>query len=131
MIFNQDSKVVDHSDWHSYFSDEVVTRLNMAANGVFVVAGQQAEPQRNWNAEKKQYDDTVVAYGYWLTQNFVDKKTGQIYCQNPVLVVVDGPEVQLKFGQHVKLSGLLGYYSRRRRSYSFRADEVKAVPGND
>lgn len=128
MIFSQNSKTNVQSDWHNYFSTEVVTRLNMAPDGDFISCGQLPEPQRRWDQEAKAYvDDDVVAYGYWVCQRYVDEESGEIFRQNPILVIVEGEEQKIQFGEKVRFSGLAGYYSRKKRSYSFRADSVEAV----
>lgn len=127
MIFNQNSKAVDRSDWHSYYTSEVVSRLNMDGNGEFVFCGQKPEPRQSWNSDTSKYDGSIIGYGYWVSQNYVDEETGQLYQQNPVLVVVDGDEIKAKFGDKVKFIGLGGYYSRKKHSYSFKADSMKVI----
>lgn len=128
MIFNNENKQkAGINDWHAYYSADVVTRLNMAVDGDFLFCGQKAEPQRKWSKESKSYDDEVTGYGYWVCQNYVDEETGQLYQQNPILVVIDGYDRKLNFGDRLRFDGLAGYYSRKKRSYSFRADSVEAI----
>lgn len=126
MIYSAQKKTRTN-DWHDYYSADVVARLNMNTNGEFLICGQQAEPQRTWDKESKSYEGEVTGYGYWVCQRYVDEETGQLYQQNPILVIVDGQDRQLNFGDQVHFDGLAGYYSRKKRSYFFRANSVEVV----
>ncbi|WP_283586952.1 hypothetical protein [Limosilactobacillus vaginalis] len=128
MIFNQNNQSSSKvSDWHTYYSEDVIARLNMIASGDFIYSGQAAEERRAWNEDTNRYDASITGYGYWVTQNFVDESTGELFKQNPILVVVDGDEIKAKFGDKVKFIGLGGYYSRKKHSYSFKADSMKVI----
>lgn len=50
------------------------------------------------------------------------------YKQNPVKVIVETDSIPgLSFGKSVQFQGLLGYFSRKNYSYSFRADGIKIL----
>lgn len=129
MIFNRNSNATQSgtSDWHSYYSRDVIGRLNMDADGDFTYAGQAPEPRRAWNDDTNRYDGAVTGYGYWVTQNYVNESTGELFQQNPILIVIDGAEIKAKFGNKVRFDGLGGYYSRKKHCYSFKADSMKVI----
>lgn len=129
MIFTHNNKSVQSgvNDWHDYYSRDIIARLNMKFDGEFIYIGQAVEPRRSWNDDTGRYDGDVTGYGYWVTQNYVDEDTGELFQQNPILVVIDGNEIEIKFGDKVKFNGLGGYYSRKKHSYSFKADSIKVV----
>ena len=80
------------------------------------------EPERAWNDKSHKYDGPIIGQGVWVVQN-VDG-----YKQNPIKVIVEIDSIQgLKFGQSVQFDGLLGYFSRKSYSYSFRANGIKIL----
>lgn len=115
-------------DWHGFYTQKVVEDCGMSPTGTFIYVGMGVEPQYEWNDQEKSYTDEIISQGLWCAQNYVDKATGEHFMQNPVLIRVEGSKVpQIQFGQEVEFQGLLGYYSRKARHYSFRADGVKVV----
>lgn len=110
------------NDWHDYYSRQALERANVSGDKPFVYVGMGLEPERAWNDKSHQYDGPVIGQGVWVVQD-IDG-----YKQNPIKVVVETDSIPgLNFGKSVLFQGLLGYFSRRNYSYSFRADGIKII----
>ena len=120
-------------DWHDIYDRETVERANLGSalsdgsNDTYTYIGVDTEPERAWNDEDKRYDGPIIGQGLWIVTNFVDSN-GQRFVQNPVKVIVAKTAVKgLEFGCQVHFKNLLGYFSKKKYSYSFRADDVEVV----
>lgn len=124
MITN--SQNIRNNDWSDYYKRDVCFGVGINPDLPLTICGQQPEPQKSWNENTEKYDGKVNGYGYWVTQAVKDNQ-GNIWLQNPVMVIVDGSQpLDFKFGQEVVFQGLAGYYSRRKYKYMFRAKGIKA-----
>lgn len=112
----------ESNDWHDYYSRKALERANVSGDKPFVYVGMGLEPERAWNEKSHKYDGPVIGQGVWVVQNDGG------YKQNPIKVIVEIDSIQgLNFGQSVQFQGLLGYFSRKAYSYSFRADGIKIL----
>jgi hypothetical protein len=110
------------NDWHDYYSRQALERANVNGDKPFVYVGMGLEPERAWNDKSHKYDGPIIGQGVWVVQN-VDG-----YKQNPIKVIVETDSISgLNFGKSVQFQGLLGYFSRKNYSYSFRADGIKVL----
>lgn len=110
-------------NWHDFYDEETCQRVCVDPHGTFIYVGVAPEPQYKWDREKGAYTDEIENQSYWVIQN-----ENEHAFQNPILVTVSGPDEQsLQLGQEVVFVGMGGYYSRKKRSYSFRADAIKEV----
>lgn len=110
------------NDWHDYYSRQALASANISGDKPFVYVGMGLEPERAWNEKSHKYNGPVIGQGVWVVQNEDGFK------QNPIKVIVETDSIQgLSFGQSVQFNGLLGYFSRKNYSYSFRADKIKVL----
>lgn len=113
--------------WHDYYDQDICRKVNVEPLGKFIYVGVATEPQYKWDADEGSYTKEVEGQGYWVIQDFVDEN-GEHWFQNPILVIVSGKDAKkLELGKEIVFVGMAGYYSRKKHSYSFRADSVKEV----
>ena len=117
------------NDWHDFYDRQTVEDCAMNPDGSFICVGMGYEPEYQWDEDAGEYNtDQVISQGIWVAQDYVDKNTGEHSVQNPVLVRVSDPNApEINFNDHIKFTGLLGYYSRKSKKCSFRADLVQKV----
>lgn len=125
MILRNKNRRSNSRDWASYYKKETCLKIGINPDLPLTICGQEPEPQNSWNDQNERYDGPINGFGYWVTQSIRDSQ-GNVWKQNPVLVVVDGNKpLNFEFGQQVKFHGLAGYYSRRKYKYLFRAKGVE------
>lgn len=114
-------------DWTNYYKSSTCRKVGINPDLPLTICGYQPEPQYSWNMESHKYDGPVNAYGYWVNQRIKDGQ-GNVWLQNPVMVVVDGNQpIDFQFGEKVKFDHMGAYYSRKKYQYLFRAKGVKHV----